>query len=245
MTVKGFIDIIERSAILYPKEIFSQHHKIYTCVNPFSYHIVKNQPHLYEKMDGLFVDGITMCWLINLFWKKKIPRKSFDMTSIAKDLFEWLSTIEQTIYFIGTKQELIGKSIKNIKNSYPNLKIAGYRNGYFSSNEERIKAIHDIVALNPNFVVVGMGSPIQEKFAIDLKDSGYSGIVFTCGGFIHQSAQELNYFPNWINRYHLRAFYRLIKERGLFKRLYNVLIQFPILFTKDTLQYKLSTTKKI
>ena len=108
MTVKGFIDIIERSAILYPKEIFSQHHKIYTCVNPFSYHIVKNQPHLYEKMDGLFVDGITMCWLINLFWKKKIPRKSFDMTSIAKDLFEWLSTIEQTIYFIGTKQELIG-----------------------------------------------------------------------------------------------------------------------------------------
>ena len=62
------------------------------------------------------------------------------------------------------------------------------------------------------------------------------GIGFTCGGFLHQTAQRMNYYPDWINKYNLRAFYRLYKEKGLFKRLYNVLIQFPILFTIDTIK---------
>lgn len=167
------------------------------------------------------------------------------MTSIAKDLFGWLSKKDKSIYFIGAKPHQIEKSINNIRKSYPDLKISGYRNGYFDSPEDRKNAINEIVVLNPSFVIVGMGSPIQEQFAIDLKESGFSGIVFTCGGFIHQSAQELNFFPVWVNRFHLRAFYRLTKERGLFKRLYNVLIQFPILFAKDTLQYKLNPIKEL
>ena len=45
--------------------------------------------------------------------------------------------------------------------------------------------------------------------------------------------------PKWVNKYNLRAFYRLFHEKGLWCRLYNVLIEFPILFTWDTLRTKL------
>ena len=79
---------------------------------------------------------------------------------------------------------------------------------------------------------------MQEQFALDLKSRGYNGIVFTCGGFLHQSANDINYYPEWINKYNLRAFYRIVKEKGLWARLYNVLIQFPILFTWDSIRTK-------
>ncbi|MDE6028555.1 MAG: WecB/TagA/CpsF family glycosyltransferase, partial [Muribaculaceae bacterium] len=129
---------------------------------------------------------------------------------------------------------------KQIRSAYPEMKIAGFRNGYFSSKEERQEEIRHIIELNPDFTIVGMGITLQENFALDLRKAGYKGIVFTCGGFLHQTVENINYYPAWINKYNLRAFYRLYKEKGLFKRLYYVLLEFPFLFTYDSLKTKMS-----
>lgn len=168
--------------------------------------------------------------------EKRIPRLSFDMSGMAVDLFARLNNNKETVYFVGAKQEELEATIRQIKASYPQINIVGYRNGYFLLKEHRDSELQRIVTTDPDFVIVGMGSPIQEQFAIDLKEAGYKGIVFTCGGFLHQTAAGIKYYPDWINKYNLRAFYRLYKEKGLAKRLYNVLIQFPILFTIDTLK---------
>ncbi|MDE5789708.1 MAG: WecB/TagA/CpsF family glycosyltransferase [Muribaculaceae bacterium] len=240
MTTKEFITKIHKSAKQYPQEIFSNSKKIYTCVNSFSYHEFRKNPETYKDIDGLFVDGMTMCWWIRFLWNYEIPRLSFDMTGMAQDLFEILDKSDETIYFVGSKQENIENTIRQIKKAYPGMKISGYRNGYFTSKEERKDEIAHIIQVNPNFTIVGMGIPLQEQFAIDLKKAGYNGIVFTCGGFLHQTTENINYYPGWINRYNLRAFYRLYKEKGLFKRLYYVLLEFPILFTIDSIKSKFS-----
>lgn len=235
-----FVEKITESASMYPTITFSRKNAIYTCVNPFSYHLVRKFPELFNQMDGLYVDGMLMCKIINLMWKKHIPRLSFDMSGMAVDLFERLNNNTESIFFIGSKQEEIEATISQIKKAYPQINVSGFRNGYFKSKDERTLVINNIVKENPDFTIVGMGSPLQEQFCIDLKNSGYKGIAFTCGGFLHQTAARLNYYPDWINRYNLRAFYRLFHEKGLWGRLYNVLIQFPILFTIDTV---LSKTK--
>ncbi len=236
MNNRRFVEKITESAANYPNITFSRRGAIYTCVNPFSYHLVRKNPVLYEQMDGLYVDGILMCKLINLLWKRRIPRLSFDMSGMAVDLFARLNETEESVYFIGAKQEAIVATVEQIKSAYPGIHIKGYRNGYFLLPEHRQREIDLIVKINPDFTIVGMGSPIQEQFAIDLKAAGYKGIVFTCGGFLHQTANGINYYPDWINRHNLRAFYRLYKEKGLFKRLYNVLIEFPVLFAYDTIK---------
>lgn len=66
------------------------------------------------------------------------------------------------------------------------------------------------------------------------------GIAFTCGGFLHQTSHKINYYPNWVNKLNLRAFYRLTHEKGMFVRLWNVLIEFPIMFIGDSIKYTLS-----
>lgn len=243
MNNREFVQKIVDSASTYPVRTFETvDGSVYTCVNPFSYHLVRRHKELYGLMDGLFVDGMTMCWLIRLLWGKRIPRLSFDMSGIAVDLFSYLNTsdVDRSIYFIGTRQDTLEATIKQFKTGYPEMNIAGYRNGYFINSDDRQKAISEIIETDSDFTVVGMGSPLQEQFALELKNAGYKGIVFTCGGFLHQSANSINYYPEWINKYNLRAFYRLFHEKGLWSRLYNVLIEFPILFTWDTMLTKLS-----
>lgn len=244
MNNRGLVRKIADSASAYPRLTFSSPGKVYTCVNPYSYHLVRRHQELYKAMDGLFVDGMTMCWLIRLLWGKKIPRLSFDMSGMAVDLFAYLDKMgkEKSIYFLGTRQDVLEATIGQFRKSYPNMNIAGFRNGYFVDNDDRQAAICRIVAENSDFVVIGMGSPLQEQFALDLKNAGYKGVVFTCGGFLHQSAHNINYYPEWVNKYNLRAFYRLFHEKGLWGRLYNVLIEFPVLFAWDTMISKFKHT---
>lgn len=241
MNNREFVRKITNSADSYPTRTFGVRGRVYTCVNSFSYHIVRRNSDLYDSMDGLFVDGMTMCWLINLLWNRRIPRLSFDMTGMAADLFAYLDSPENTrsVYFIGTKQEILEKTISRFRAEYPDMVIAGYRNGYFEDSHDRDEAIRAIVERDSDFTVVGIGSPLQERFALDLKNAGYRGVVFTCGGFLHQSARRINYYPEWVDKLKLRAFYRLFHEKGMFPRLYNVLLEFPVLFTYDTIKTKL------
>ena len=239
MNNRKLIQKIVDSVSTYPDGTFAVGKgRVYTCVNPFSYHLVRTRPQLYESMDGLFVDGMIMCWLIRILWRKRIDRHSFDMTGMAADLFSYLNNSpNRSIYFIGTKHEILEKTITQFRDSYPNMNIIGYRNGYFADCD-KINVINEIIKANSDFTIVGMGAPLQEQFGADLKKAGYKGIIFTCGGFLHQSANNIQYYPNWINKYNLRAFYRLFHEKNLCGRLYNVLIEFPVLFTWDTFATK-------
>ena len=240
MNNRRFVEKIIESASRYPHITFSYKGTINTCVNPFSYHLVRRQQELFNQIDGLYVDGMLMCLAINLMWGKRIPRLSFDMSGMAVDMFDRLNNNSETIYFVGSKQDELEATLRHIRAGYPNIHIAGYRNGYFNSNEDRSKAISNIIDLNPDFTIIGMGTPLQEQFCIDLKRAGYKGIAFTCGGFLHQTTNRLNYYPDWVNKFNLRAFYRLTHEKGLWGRLYNVLIQFPLLFVWDTILTKLN-----
>lgn len=233
MKNKWLIDNIYQTTSRYPNYIFNTKGQIYTFVNPYKYHMIRNNVELYKQMDGVFVDGILMVLMYKLLYRRNIRRLSFDMTAVARDLFEYLSQkdLDRSIYFIGSQQELIEKSIINFQKEYPDMKIAGYRNGYFNTLKDRDDAIEEIIEKKPDFVIVGLGGNIQEQFALDLKSKGYNGIVFTCGGFLHQSARDINYYPKWIDKFNLRGVYRIFKERN-FKRLPHF-ITFLSLFSYD------------
>lgn len=236
------IEKIVTSARSYPNVTFDSRGCAYTCVNPFSYSLVRrNYDELYDRLDGVFVDGLFMCMMIRLLWGEKVPRHSFDMAGMAVDLFERLnaSGSAESVFFIGARQEALERSVRHILHSYPSIRLAGFRNGYFKDEEERREAIRQIVESGADFAIIGMGAPMQERFALDLRDAGFKGTSFTCGGFLHQTSNGINYYPHWVNRFNLRAFYRLLHEKGMFARLYNVLLEFPVLFVRDSVPSRL------
>lgn len=213
---------------------FSEENRCYSFLNPYGYNLMRKNTDLFAKVDGYFFDGVLLCIFYKLFYKVKVKRKSFDMTSMAKSLFEFLSIrTNETIYFIGAKQSEIDKAIANFRKDYPKMNIVSYRNGYFTDEAERSSVIKGIIELNPSFVIVGMGAMIQEEFVIDLKEMGYKGISFTCGGFFHQASGNLFFFPKWIDKLHLRSFYRLYKEKSTRARFSRIIFNFPFNFLKD------------
>jgi N-acetylglucosaminyldiphosphoundecaprenol N-acetyl-beta-D-mannosaminyltransferase len=238
MSIQTILKKAESTHLNY-QTIFDKKGNIYSFLNPYGYHLMRKHQTLFENLDGLFFDGILLCLFYRIFYGKKITRRSFDMTAIAQDLFERVKDTGESIFFVGATQEQIDRSVRQYKKNYPNLNIIGHRNGYFKNEEEMNQNIKHIIDISPDFVVVGMGAIKQEDFINRLKANGFKGIAFTCGGFIHQSSENLFYFPNFINKYHLRGLYRIYRERNIRKRLYNTLIQFPLLFVKDRFFTKL------
>lgn len=212
-------------------ELFERKSRIYTFLNPVSYLTALDHQSLFEKFDGVFADGSILVSAIRLLYGKKVRRVSFDMTSLAPCLLAYAEANAKTIYIVASAQNQVEKAVKIFKEQYPGLRMVGYRNGYFASEEEKQIEAKRIVELNPDFLIVGMGALMQEKFLLKVKDSGYQGVGFTCGGFIHQTAEnQMCYYPEWIDQMNLRFLYRMYKEKHTRKRYVQAAFLFPARF---------------
>lgn len=191
---------------------------IYTFVNPYSYLIARKNIELVKKFDGIYIDGEYLAKLVRLFLKIQIKRISFDMTSVAPDVFSWAERNNKKIALVGTTQANIDKTKAFLLELFPNLNIIYSRNGFFSSKTEREFVLIELTRLAPDLIIAGMGAPLQERFLADIWETGWRGLGFTCGGFFHQSANGLKYYPEWANKLNLRWLYRIYDEPRLLKR---------------------------
>lgn len=192
--------------------------KVYSFINPYVYNKMRKKKNreIISRVDGFFVDGILLVKLLRLV-KVNVKRNSFDNTTVGSLVFRFCEKYDKSVFFIGAKEDEISVSVKNITERYTDLRLSGYRSGYFCQNEKK-EIIQKIVDSNSDIVVVGMGAVLQENFLIDLKSEGFRGIGFSCGGFLRQSAKGYEYFPDYIDRLHLRWIYRMFKEKGIMKR---------------------------
>lgn len=215
-------------------QIFENKGKVYTYLNPVSYLSALDNKELFSQMDGIFADGGLLVKAIKLVYGKQVTRRSFDMTSMAPELFAYVAKHGKTIYIVASKQEQVEKAVEIFHERYPKVKFAGYRNGYFASESEMDVEAKHIAKLNPDFLIVGMGVLIQEKFLLKVKNAGYQGVGFTCGGFIHQTSRnEIDYYPAWVDRTNLRFIYRMWKEPHTRKRYVMAGLLFPARFIAE------------
>lgn len=212
-------------------QIFETKGKVYTYLNPVSYLTALDNKDLFGRMDGIFADGGLLVKAIKSLYGKQVTRRSFDMTSMAPELFSYAQKHGKTIYIVASKQEQVEAAVEIFRERYPKVKFAGYRNGYFSSESEMDDEAKRIVEVNPDFLIVGMGALMQEKFLLKVKNAGFKGVGFTCGGFIHQTSKnEIDYYPAWVDKTNLRFVYRMWKEPHTRKRYLMAGLLFPARF---------------
>ena len=235
--MKKIIEKILYSDRLSDDQIFRQKGRIHTFLNPCSYLIARNNQDVYLKYDRVYADGMLLTRIVNILFFKNIHRRSMDMTSLADPLFTFCESNNKTIYFLGSTEEEIKKFVSTLKQKY-NLKVIGYRNGYIKSEKEKNEIISNIIRLNPDILLVGMGSPLQEIILNDISSGGWSGIGFTCGGFFHQSIYKTKYYPQWIDILNLRFAYRIYKEKHTRSRYAEAFIKFPFYILNDMINHK-------
>lgn len=123
-----------------------------------------------------------------------------------------------SIYLLGAKQEVVEKTAKVLRTSYPNLTIAGIHNGYFR-DENWLDISKDIKEKKPDFVFVGITSPLKEYLVEFLQDDGNNGVFMGVGGSFDVISGKIQRAPKWMQKTGLEWLFRVMQEpKRLFKR---------------------------
>ena len=211
-------------------EIFDDRQiSLVTFVNPFSYNWLSNQLSILTSMDYIFADGALLVRLNNLFYNKAtIGRYSFDFSSIADDSFSYFQEQELNVAFVGATEIEVSKAVANISSLYPELKVCYTRSGYFDEEIDMNTCIKDVISSQAQVLIVGMGSPYQEEFALAVKSALKLGdhlrTIITCGGFLTQTSIRKDYYPIWVKKTGLRWLYRFLTQKHVRKK---VVTQYP------------------
>lgn len=128
----------------------------------------------------------------------------------------WLSIIaafrrKYSFYFVGGTEEVIEATIGKLQGEFPELRIAGYRNGYLRTDEERRALLSEIGRLKPDVVFVAMGSPKQELLMEEMY-SIHPAIYQGLGGSFDVYTGNVKRAPKWWIEHNLEFAYRLLRQ---------------------------------
>ncbi len=166
--------------------------------------------------DLVVPDGIGIVWASKFCHKKLKERVSgYDL---CINVFDKMKYENRTVYFFGGKPGVAAEAAKRVELKYKGINVVGCRNGYFSQKDEN-NIIAEIKAASPDLLLVGLGSPKQEKWIYDnLRFTG-ARVAIGVGGCFDVMAGNLNRAPEIYRTMGIEWLYRLIKQPTRFKRM--------------------------
>lgn len=137
---------------------------------------------------------------------------------LMEEMLEFCDYSRKSIYILGAKPGIAKMAVYNIKHKYSNIRVKGYRHGYFNRNEEN-EIIQEINNLSPDILFVALGAPRQEKWIYNHRKDLNVKIAIGIGGSVDIWAGTSKRAPKIFRVLGLEWFYRLIKEPWRFKRM--------------------------
>ena len=186
---------------------------------------------------------INKCPLINadgqsIVWGSKILGNPLPERVAGIDIFTELVKISAEKgyrpYFFGAKEEVVTEVVRKFKEEYPNLDVAGYRNGYFSQEESKSIA-EDINKSGADILFVAFSSPMKEFWIREHMEIMQVPFAMGVGGSFDVVAGKTKRAPKWMQNSGLEWFYRFIQEP---KRMFNRYIIGNLKFVKLILDNK-------
>lgn len=194
---------------------------VISFLNPFSYYEVARESKLVTDVDYYFSDGSLLCMMHNLFLPK-ITRASFDYSSIAEGFLFEAQKQSKRVAIIGATEEENKIAVAVLKKQFPALNVVYQRNGYIKNSAQTAEELNTVY---PDVIIIGMGTPYQERFSISLKASLSSpATIITCGGFLTQTSIKADYYHPLIKKFGLRWLQRMIMHKHVRDR---VLKRYP------------------
>ncbi len=158
-----------------------------------------------SKADLVVPDGVGVCMAL-------AKQEGRGVTPIAGvELVQALIAKKCTCYLVGARPGVVALAAKKIGDQ-----ILGFTDG-FQDQTDWDGIIQDIKKKRPEFIFVGMGFPIQEKFIQSCKQSLDFGTAIGVGGSIDILAGRVERAPKWVCFMRVEWLYRAIVEPRRFK----------------------------
>jgi len=164
----------------------------------------------------LTADGQAVVWAARLLGQP-VPARVAG-TDLMQALLAHGARRRYSVYLLGARDEVVRACVEKALREHPELRIAGYRNGYFRRDDEA-EVVAAIRAAQPDILFLGFGTPAKEYFmhrhyrALDVP------FVMGVGGSFDVYAGLVARAPQWMQRAGLEWAFRLAQEpRRMWKR---------------------------
>lgn len=181
--------------------------------------------------DLINIDGMGVVWGAR-FCGHDVPERvsGFD---IMENLLALCAKKGYRPYFFGAKQDVLEQAINHIRKQYPGIDIAGWRNGYFTPEEEA-GIMAEIAVSRADCLFIAISSPTKERLLAQYKDTLNVPFLMGVGGSIDIKAGITKRAPLWMQKIGMEWLYRLLQEpRRMFKRYWITNSRFLLLLLQE------------
>jgi N-acetylglucosaminyldiphosphoundecaprenol N-acetyl-beta-D-mannosaminyltransferase len=170
---------------------------------------------------------INGCALINadgmpVVWASRLLGKPLRERVAGIDLFEALMRRAGDkgwrVFLLGAREEVVRAVCDRYQRQYPRLAIAGYRNGYWSEQDEAA-VVEQIQLSRADLLFVAISSPKKEQFLGRYQGAMRIPFAMGVGGTFDVAIGRVKRAPRWMQNAGLEWFYRFLQEpRRMFRR---------------------------
>ncbi|MFP3424465.1 WecB/TagA/CpsF family glycosyltransferase [Pseudoalteromonas sp. SIMBA_162] len=216
----------------------------------FLQHVVVNVAKIVNmQKDPLLAESVNACEVINIdgmgvVFGARLLGHDVPERVAGVDLFHELLKMsakrEFPVFLLGATEEVVTTTAEKVQGLYPNLTIAGYNDGYFFGNkegEDEEAVVNKIRESGAKLLFVAITSPKKENFINKWQDKLGVDFVMGVGGTFDVVAGKVNRAPQWMQKYGLEWFYRVLQEPGrMWKRYLVTNSTFAWLLIKEKLR---------
>lgn len=135
------------------------------------------------------------------------------------DFFKFCEKEHYSIFFLGSKPEIVQQALDQISEKGYKIRMSGHH-GYFDKSHDGSKEVLDqIDKFAPDFLLVGFGMPLQEKWVSENLERINSKVTILGGAYLDWISGSVAQTPKIVSNFGLEWAYRLILEpQRLYKR---------------------------
>lgn len=159
--------------------------------------------------------GVKIALKINGIVSERIPGIDF-----AKKLLNMSAEKNWSVAIIGAKEEVVNKAGVNLRNEIPSLNLVYLHDGYFKDDN---KIYEDLKRVNPDIILVAMGSPRQEFFISNAKKVLNKGFMVGIGGSLDVWSGNVKRAPRIFQKTGMEWLYRTVTQPERLKRIFPAL----------------------
>ncbi|GAA1969497.1 exopolysaccharide biosynthesis glycosyltransferase VpsK [Nocardioides panacihumi] len=181
--------------------------------------------------DVLLADGQSVVWASRLL-RQPLPERVAGI-DLFESLLELADSQHLRVYLLGAKPEVLARLEDVVRTRWPNIVLAGSRDGYFTESESADVAA-DIVQAKPDMLFLGITTPKKEIFLGRHGDLLGVPVLHGVGGSFDVFAGVTKRAPLRWQRLGLEWAYRLVQEpRRLWRRYLTTNVSFIGLLARE------------
>ena len=166
--------------------------------------------------DIINADGQAIVWAAS-FLNRPLPERVAGI-DLMDNLVKLAAEKKYRIFFLGAKENVVKNVVNVYTEKYGKEIIAGYRNGYFTKDDELVIA-KQIAESGASILFVAMSSPKKEIFLNTYKHLIKMPFIMGVGGSFDVVSGLVKRAPVWMQKWGLEWFYRVMQEpRRMWKR---------------------------